>query len=66
MSVQNWVSKTAEQLSDMEAGVTNIASKNYWETKVYTQVKDVISTVTHVRTAPDFSDVQSAIDDLPT
>ena len=40
--VDNWRGKTVEELSAIEAGVTNIASKLYWETYAYQQIKDLV------------------------
>jgi hypothetical protein len=40
--ISNWYSKTVEELSGITAGVTNIASKTYWETHAYQQIYDII------------------------
>lgn len=36
--ISNYVGLTAEQLSAITSGVTNIASKSYWETNAYAQI----------------------------
>jgi len=49
--VSNWSGLTVEQLSAITVGVTNIASKVYWETYAYQQIKDLM----------DYNSVQSTL-----
>jgi hypothetical protein len=41
----NWEDKTAEQLSGITSGVTNIASKSYWTSNAYAQLKVLFDVV---------------------
>lgn len=38
---ENWTGQTAEQLSGITSGVTNIASKSYWTSNAYEQLANL-------------------------
>lgn len=77
--ITNWQGLTAEQLSNLTAGVTNIASKDYWETYAYAQIRDLYDTMNPTSftvndTTPDIEDASfyytantstTVIDSLP-
>jgi len=59
--VSNWQGKTEEQLANMTAGVTNIASKSYWTDNAYAQIRDLYdmtnaTAITANDTTPDIGD----------
>uniref|UniRef100_A0A6M3L254 Uncharacterized protein n=1 Tax=viral metagenome TaxID=1070528 RepID=A0A6M3L254_9ZZZZ len=59
--IENWQGLTSEELSDITVGTTNIASKSYWTSNAYAQIRDLYdmitaSAVTVNDTIPDIGD----------
>lgn len=44
--ISNWQGLTAEQLSAITSGSTNIASKSYWTSNAYAQIRDLYDMLT--------------------
>lgn len=59
--IASWRTKTTEELSALSSGVTNIASKAYWETYAYAQIAAIISRLDTIRYATDYATIDAAV-----
>lgn len=60
---QNYIGKTAKQLSGMSAGKVDIASSTYWYNKVYTPMQSIVQRLNRYRYAADYaSNLSAAVD----